>query len=272
MSLILDALNRSERERRESDRVPSLQSVHAPAREQRDQPNQRRRVERWLLVLVLAILSVDFIVGRWQQRTAVVESAPAPQAASRGELPPAPVVSGAVPSRPPRAEAEVATEVVTEVQAESAPMPGLAEDVAQKREIEALYRGQILQPRVEPEPRAQPRRRPPAAQAPGDGDIAALLARARAPDANAANPYLSVPYITELPADVRSRIPTLNYSEHNLGSAVGEHRVRINGQLLAAGQALSSDLKLLGIYPEGVILSFQGTRFRLEALNRWVNF
>jgi len=272
MSLILDALNRSERERRESDRVPSLQSVHAPAREQRDQPNQRRRVERWLLVLVLAILSVDFIVGRWQRRTAEVESAPTPHAASRGELAPPPAVSGAAPGRPPRAEAEVATGVATEVEAAAAPKPDQAADVAQKREIEALYRGQILQPRVEPEPQTQPRRRPPAAQAPGDGDITALLARAKAPDANAANPYLSVPYITELPAEVRSRIPTLNYSEHNLGRVAGEHRVRINGQLLAAGQTLPNDLKLLAIYPEGVILSFQGTRFRLEALNRWVNF
>lgn len=271
MSLILDALNRSERERREAGGMPGLHSVHTAVPEPGDAARRRPRLERWLLLLVVVILSADVLIGRWQDSQGrdgiTLGSTAGTHTAASAAPEQRPPDAGSRTGERPAAVADTAATIGAPASRSTSEKAG-----AGNPEIQALYRGEILAPRTAAAAPTKSKAPSPVAAPADEAVIEELLARAKVAGANAASPYFAVPYITDLPADLRSRIPTLNYSEHRLGGSASEYRVRINGILLAAGESLRSDLVLQGIYPEGIVLNFEGVSFRLEALNRWVNF
>ena len=79
------------------------------------------------------------------------------------------------------------------------------------------------------------------------------------------------PFLSSLPVTVQKHIPTLNYDQHVFLDN-SESFVEINDKIFKEGAAITSELSLESIQERFIILRFQQTHFRLSALNSWVNF
>jgi general secretion pathway protein B len=67
----------------------------------------------------------------------------------------------------------------------------------------------------------------------------------------------------ELPAAIKDSLPELKMSAHYYTAEPQARFTRINDFNLKEGQALTTGVKLEEITPEGVVLSYQGYRFRM---------
>jgi general secretion pathway protein B len=103
-------------------------------------------------------------------------------------------------------------------------------------------------PVVAPPPRVVPMQTPIAAAAP------------------VATPVIE---IDELPPDVASHVPHMEFSAHVYSSNPKQRSVVINDMFLEEGELLSTDLKLSEITPDGVIFEFRGYRFHRSVLAGW---
>jgi hypothetical protein len=101
-------------------------------------------------------------------------------------------------------------------------------------------------------------------------DIEKLLAEAQAELADTKLQDNGVPFLATLSQQTKDSIPTLMYQRHDYSGNSGKSRVLINGKTLSAGAAVGG-VKVVEILPDSVVLEFKGTRFRLRALNSWVN-
>ena len=75
-----------------------------------------------------------------------------------------------------------------------------------------------------------------------------------------------VPLLERLSQQQKDRIPTIVYTNHDY-NIQGASTVELNGKRLVAGQRTDG----VEILNDSVVLSLQGIRFRLKALNTWVN-
>tara|TARA_R110001592_G_scaffold337300_1_gene623768 strand:+ start:393780 stop:394664 length:885 start_codon:yes stop_codon:yes gene_type:complete len=293
MSLILDALNRS---RQDSEQVPGLASQHAVD----SVPPGSERGIGWLQWLLVAGLALAVLVIGWLlfDRTppsieiseggggalpaeaiapaAVTLTAPAvpatrqtvtaePQVSTvqRGQVTAAPAVTESPRRNRPEAEADQ-TRVVAQSPADD--------------NVAALYRQQG-QRAAEPASAARPARAlaevpagvPEAISAEEEAlDIQRLVAEAQAELADAELRDNGVPFLATLSQQTKDTIPTLMYQRHDYSGNPGKSRVMINGKTLHIDGS-ASGVKVVEILPESVVLDFKGTRFRLRALNSWVN-
>lgn len=259
MSFILDALKKSEAERRQGE-VPRLQNEPLS-------PLPRRR-QAWPLLLALALLLNGVVFGWWllyrEEKPAPVAVADGSRAAGSGPaesaaevpagrvtLPPdetapgiAPVSAAAAPSQPsavpsPPVEPEVITVVVGEPPVPSA---ATAAGPAPAKAVE----------KQTPTPRAAS---PSAAPAP--------------PKAASAAPAVdSYPPISELPGNVRSGLPGLELQLHFFTPEPERRLVRLNGLNLREGDRGGEGLSIVEITPDGVRLAHGGVRFFLPAGRR----
>jgi general secretion pathway protein B len=78
-----------------------------------------------------------------------------------------------------------------------------------------------------------------------------------------------VPLLESLSQQQKDRIPTIVYTNHDY-RAQGASTVELTGKRLGDGQR-TGGVVVEEILSDSVILSLQGTRFRLKALNTWVN-
>jgi general secretion pathway protein B len=260
MSLILDALNRAEQERSEKNHIPSLQSMHGSTEVVRPSLLQRLHLERWLIVLVVAYLAVDYFSDK--PASPMVTPASAPVAAPVKIPSPAPEVV-----QLPQAEKLVvpapAPEPVSAVRPESTPAVDSkpASRVASSREVESLYSA----PAKDPE-----KSRAASKAEPLVDNTAAPASQTAATEQQRA--YARAEEITQLPLDFRQQIPSLKYGNHIPASESGDSRVVLNGTVYKEGDPVAPGLVLKGISEQGIVLEFQGTQFRLEAHNSWINF
>ncbi|MEM9254615.1 MAG: general secretion pathway protein GspB [Pseudomonadota bacterium] len=102
-------------------------------------------------------------------------------------------------------------------------------------------------------------------------DIEQMLNEAREEMANARLVEHSAPFLSGLSQQVKNEIPTVLYQRHDYSGAAGQSKVLLNGKSLGPGGTAAPGLKVEEILPDSVVLSFRGTRFRLRALNSWVN-
>jgi general secretion pathway protein B len=69
---------------------------------------------------------------------------------------------------------------------------------------------------------------------------------------------------TELPPSVKQGLPDFTISSFVYSNDPASRMVKINGQTMRVGQVLAGGPKLEEIIPDGVILSYQNYRFRVE--------
>jgi len=287
MSLILDALNKADREREYRDTVPDINTVHGVAR-------AKQVRHHWIIAGLsagLLVLLVLLLVVWWRSSTpAVVE--PVAQANSEMAQPSA-------ASTPPAKPAPPVTEVV------SKPVTFL------DQEVQALYQPQedtrvvqVVEPKVQavpvqPPAPATPARRNdlneetiralweetkrefgepvplPLMPQPQPVAVKAEPARTKTnelpadilPEETLAG-HPTVPFLHELPVTTQNKIPTLMYAKHQYDNGI----VVLNKEELQVGMATREGVLLERILADGVLLSYNGTPFKLGSLSSWVNY
>jgi general secretion pathway protein B len=254
MSYILDALKRSDQDRKEGD-VPNLRSqpenlAFAAPRRYRA---LRQRYLLWLLALLAGVLSVWFLS---RATNPVDDEPPTPEVAVSPDE-----------NRPVVAESMAAREI-------SPPEEASVDD----QYLDAVKDVQIdVSLGDEPDvdvPENAPAQ-PLAAQSPGSQDpvtrepeAAVESAPEASPptDSTAASdpdpgPYDGIPHQRQLDYDLQSRLPAMNVSVHMYSATPSSRLVRINNTIYREGDLIDSELKLEEITQDGLILSIRDTRF-----------
>ncbi len=294
MSLILDALNRSERERRTDDDVPNLATEHYP---DSTAPGPSWRLHLLWVALIAALLVIGWLVwDRFNGEAATgdpIQQAEAPAATAPRVEPAKPATGDAgeameSPEVEPAPAAAAVTTPVAPASVADTPNPDLAEP-AVSEQVTGLYQqgggtaavAEASPPAEDsaavpaPSPAAAPASAPPTAIAQPVSeeslDIEALVARAEDELENARLAEHPSPFLADLSQQKKNQIPTLMYSRHDYSSDSKASSVTINGKTLRSGGNVGGGVRVVEILPDSVVLSHQGEEFRLRALNSWVN-
>lgn len=233
MSYILDALRKSETERRQG-KIPDLgqqvQLIHKP---------RKKPVPAALWIAVALILNaVVLLVIFWPtltQKTAAV-AAPEETANIVVEEPVAPPVEPAIAAPAAAVETPPSDSTADDAGAE----PALAET-------------------GEPEPRLRPTIIVP--------DRTAPESMLGVPEPM---PETRVPHLVELPVPFQKGIPDLTFNSHIYASEPSARRVMINNQYMRVGDSFSG-LRVERITEDGVELSKDGRRFRVGVVRDWMS-
>jgi len=288
MSLILDALNRS---RQDKEHTPGLGSHH---------PTDTALVAAqggigWVQWLLVAGLALAVLVIGWLLFDRMSPAAHLP-ADTDGRLP----VSEAVPTvvTVPARTVPVAVRETLQVQQTPAPQREKIPEVPaspavtfspQERSLRDTPKQESTPPTVDSsvaalyQQQGQVDSEAPAAKRSASAnlpevtsveeeavDIEKLVMEAQAELADARLPDTGVPFLATLSQQTKDAIPTLMYQRHDYSGKPGKSSVLINGKTLNTGASVGG-VKVVEILPQSVVLEFKGTRFRLRALNSWVN-
>jgi hypothetical protein len=101
-------------------------------------------------------------------------------------------------------------------------------------------------------------------------DIEQLVTRAQAELDDARLAEHEVPLLATLSQQSKDEIPTLMYQHHDYSGNPAQSAVVINGKTLRTGES-GGGVKVEEILPDSVVLTVKGQRFRLRALNSWIN-
>ena len=102
-------------------------------------------------------------------------------------------------------------------------------------------------------------------------DIEKVLQQARDDVKNEHLDEHAVPFLSTMSQQTKDGIPTVYYQGHDYSSNASISSVTLNGKPLKVGGSPVSGMKIEEILPDSVVLNYQGTAFRLRALNSWVN-
>lgn len=240
MSYILDALRKSEAERRQG-KVPDLgqqvQLIHKP---------RKKSVSAavWVAIALIINAAVLVVIFRPGSMTVVGNEADVPVADQNVDIiePETPAESMQSGS-----EAQTSDRVPETDSAETLSVPSVDEPVdaiAESGEAEPRLRPTVIVPNrtvVEPVP-AQP-----------DQEMAGR-----------------VPHLVELPLPFQKSIPDLIFNSHIYSSEPTARRVMINNQYMRAGDSFSG-IRVERITEEGVVLSKNGRQFRVGVVRDWMS-
>jgi general secretion pathway protein B len=112
-------------------------------------------------------------------------------------------------------------------------------------------------------------RQPAAAAKPHATDAVIAKVAAPAPALATSEPIdpATVPFLREMPNEFRRKLPELVVNVHLYSANETENLVYINNQQLRRGEQLAGGIRVEEIVPEGVVLSYAGTLFKLPRPN-----
>ncbi|HWV14958.1 MAG TPA: general secretion pathway protein GspB [Cellvibrio sp.] len=245
MSLLLDALNKADQERKRSGESPSIGSNHEST-----YPLARNSGRRFILLSLSGLLLLGLLISVYwlgkQNHTAEsavvsIEKNTAPTQAANPPAIAAPV------QQPSSVASEMPSRETT---------PSLAE-ANEEENIASLYQQQATDSVAIP-----------------DTAPATEVTETLPPPAPSTSPmslaqFANLPDIQDLPNSVLVRIPSLKYSEHNFNNNGGS--VVINGLVRHANEQVTEGLVIDKILEDGIILHFETYSFKMRAMNNWVN-
>lgn len=264
MSLILEALKKSEQQRRLGE-APTLGT-----------PVLALRGRRRLLPLFGALIAIALVAGWWLSRPA--PPAPAARTAVAGvaadptnapaSAPPMsrikPTLNHAAPAIAAKREAATAKPVPgSGLEAVTAPTP-IAPSTTD-RPGRAAPLAPVVLPAPLPPPANAAAQKSAAVPAPAHPVASAAMAPANpAPTARpdtAAAAARALPSVWDLPYATRKDLPDLTLTMHVYAGDPHERFVVIKGERHVEGDDLGDGLTLREIRPDGMVLEFKGTRF-----------
>jgi len=278
MSFILDAIAKSEQERQQQ-LAPDAGRLAFPEAT----PVRKRRMPWFLLAGVLllnVILIAIWLQSSRSQVTPLIESsgAGADQPQTPAELPaiPSPTAPTETPE-PISQSSQLAKLSISESGAEKAPTTVVEQ--ASSAEVE------LRQARTTDEPAPAStaigqmdengaRESLQASLEPDPGEIS-IETSTNLPEASGLPPSDSEPRerisrLSDLPADVRRELPSMEFTGHLYSSNPLARYVLIgNGRRIVAGQQIKGDLFLDEITPTGVVVEFQGYLIEFGLLQNW---
>ena len=292
MSIILDALDKSDREGRGNAGAAGIQTPHGVGHSVAGRSWSR------LLWPVLAMLAVALAVYVWLRSSAPsAEPVAATQieeqvlpvrresAGSQAEPAAVPVnsqpVAASVPAAKSRSDEAVAAlydsrrttaPVTASQQAVGAAASRDGEAGSVRSGVEAGVAtlgesGSSAGPSTVVQPQA------PARTQPIDVDALAAAARRELAQLDDREPVIehAAPLIGELDQRTKDGIPSVFFSFHHWSTLAGEREVVLNGERRREGDLIASGLTLVEILEDSIVLDYRGTAFRLRSLNSWVN-
>jgi len=269
MSLILDALNRSQQERDNRDNTPGIQTQH-PQVSLPPAATWRRLIPWAGLLAALCVIVWLLFIGEHKTATSVAEI-------STVEAP---------PTVQPETKKHIIAESAKPAQQVAAVEPPPREKVQPENSaVEDLYNSEVgeeLAVVAEPVPQPAATPRPAIAQQPDTStqkssgaeseiDIEKMIAMARIEAENTELVQHSVPFLIDLSQQSKDRVPTIYYTQHDFSANSSQSSVTLNGETVRQGASLAGGLKLDEILRDSIIISHRGTQFRLKALNSWIN-
>ncbi len=285
MSLILDALNRS---RQDKDSVPNLATHHTVDK----MASGKRQYLPWVAFSVAVVIIGWLVIGRLFATpvSAIEVGAPTEQVSKNittaGESNSTEVKEDAAveeqlvqPVVDSQAQEPVAAALaVNSLEPDTAPVAietttPIAPPVAENPAVAQLYQNR----NVMDDAPAQQRTSSAALDLYTDSgneepiDIASVLQSARQEMKDATLDEHPVPLLSALSQQVKDDIPTLYYQRHDYSNNTSISTVVMNSKTLKVGGNPVNGVKIEEILPDSVVLSYQGTQFRLRALNSWVN-
>lgn len=245
MSYILDALKKSEQERKQGE-VPGLDSFL-------DNPHPPKSTSRILLYMLIGILlATTLTIGLWlffrqpaAPPTAELANTETTAATSSQPDQPQQIIENATSSSGIETEANQPDQPATVAETETPP-PALAKPTQEEDTNLNI---------IEPLP-------PPVTEASVNAPLQAE---------NQDEPAQSQPEpvsFNNLPPDIKNALPKLVISAHYYSNKSSTRMAGINGRVMRQGQTITNGLILEEITRKGVIMSFHDYRFSLEVFNR----
>lgn len=281
MSLILDALNRADRERGEQALSKQLQAEPvAPG--QPTSPAWRFYRDALVVTLLIAGAIGFYLWLTTRSQPGQVTPPPTP-AAVPAEATVAPLTDAAAAIATQPTASGINTRIDTAGSADAAkntataPTSGgeTATAVNTPRPSEANRDAIALLYQQPPAPDREPTR---ATAQPASPKV---VAPAPAPQPPLAQPKATpgrndilqrIPLLHSMSAQFQQRVPSIDYGVHVYNEQEGRGAVKLNGQLCRVGTQIAPGLRVIAILPDSVVLDLNGTQFRLAALNSWMNF
>jgi len=255
MSLLLDALNKADQERKRNE-TPGISSNH----EQRGGEDESRGYPWGLIAAGVVGLALLLALIYWLGQRS---STPAPAQTN--------VASSAITtaadtkkSLPPEETKPAETNEQQQPTPAAEPVPEVEENVAD------LYQQNS---QVPPENASITISAPPPAQEPPapepEPEPAAPVAAENIPTSTSIAQFANLPELHDLPNNILEKVPTLNYSEHNYNANGGN--VKINGAILHVNDQIANGIVIDKILEDGMILHIDNYSFKMRAMNSWVN-
>ena len=235
MSYILDALRKSERERRRGS-IPDPLTVQEPL------PHEKRKRAVWPFVIMAALLINAVIFGLWfgsrySQKAPVVQE-DASQNIHK------PQQANNPPQSAPQMKDEQKYIPIKNVPHTGKLSPDILNSQEQRKSQEHLVR------------QGEETNHDITRISPGN--------TMSAPETEIPPPDKTKLYsLNELPSSVRQKLPDFSLSVFLYADEPDARMVRVNGNRMKEGQYLTTGLKLEEIIPDGVIFSYMHYRFRI---------
>jgi hypothetical protein len=236
MSLILDALNRADQQRSEENASPN------PLHHQQAILPTARPIVRWVMEGVALLLIVGGIVySQW---------------------PPGNEVSQTVTGIPDFASSDPLSTTTTEKKL-------VAETVPQSSTITIEQPKPIVELHI-PDPAIPSLYQTTQAES---NEQVVLENPAPKKDVDNSKAILQqIPLITDLSSRFQRTVPNIDYQIHVYSEKENSGFVNLNGSIHKIGSQILPDMRVIAILKDSVVLDYQGTQFRLPAMNSWVNY
>ncbi|MBV1877114.1 MAG: general secretion pathway protein GspB [Pseudomonadales bacterium] len=241
MSFILDALNKSEQERR-LQKTPDLTSIHR-------QPTSTTQSNRWAPVIIL-ILTVNCIgFWYWWSTTSTLSEPITASIATSNASTPTIIPEQNKTGQKIRSRKEVYNTTITAPEQRlSTTPPYLADNISNPQEqlrpdviqADVISRDQLLSDKV-----ITPQ------------------------DIIPASAHPKLVRISSLPMNIQRQIPDLTFSSHLYSEQASFRMVNINGRMLRQGDKIAAGIQLEEITEEGVIVSYLHYIFEISVLRDW---
>ena len=270
MSLILDALNKADRERQNNEAPPGINTVH-------DIREFEKNQAKWLYpALAILILVIVAMLGWWFFHSKPEKLELPPQLAPNIETPapksksipglPKPVL---VEKEKPSTINKSAVNELYNKQVEDSKNDANTQTLPEKKPV---VKTELVSERKTSEPKVAVSDSSPASTAKSTPINPPVTPPSPPPEVRSRlSDYSDIGKISDLPWSVINVLPSLNYSSHIYSKGGNTKQIVINNQSKGEGQSLSENIKVENILRDGVILEFQGHKFKLSALNSWVN-
>lgn len=269
MSYILDALQKSDTER-QSQLAPETYRLSRPP-ETGVHPAKQLLLLICLLVLIAAGLSVlwwlwspETISLRPQQRISTPISSPDGLANNGTQTPD--VAANKPADTPKSSKADNSQAAVQPVMGNTVQAMSASEKSSSQQSIEKTSppaTGTEIKAKIAAQ---QATNRPRTVQS-RQAEVSAPAPKATPPSPKPAQTKIMT--TGELPAAVRSALPSMAFSFHVYASDPARRTIIINGRRLREGQSIDRETRLQRITSDGVIIKFRNYRIALPVINQW---
>lgn len=256
MSLLLDALNKADQERKRSNEAaPGIDSNHEH-RHYHGARNHSLLLVAVVIVSLLILLAAIYWLGQRSTATQVT-SATAPV----NTIANAPQTNNHTAPKKTLVTSEPKT---SETKNTDAAAPAATEIDTSDENVASLYQNTQV-----PQSNAAATISPPTAEAIPTVPEAAPVAVPNIASPVSIAQFSNLPEIHDLPTSILERIPSLGYSEHHYNINGGN--VKINGEIKHVNDQLPNGIVIDKILEDGMILHIDNYSFKMRAMNSWVN-